>query len=115
MPLIGSNLTSLVRRRRIERLPRATGAEGWEVLFENGVRRRFDTIIWATGYRSELGWIAIDGALNARGEAIHDRGVAAVSGLYWIGLPWLHTKGSGFLGFLGRDAEHLARAIARRG
>jgi len=35
-------------------------------------------------------------------------------GLYFLGLPWLNTWGSGrFLG-IAEDAQHLAKAIAGR-
>jgi len=37
-----------------------------------------------------------------------------VEGLYFIGLPWLHTWGSGrFLG-IADDAQHLAEVIQRK-
>jgi putative flavoprotein involved in K+ transport len=114
MPLIGSNLASLIRARRIERLPRVVGADGRALAFEGGQRRAFDAVIWATGFRSDFAWVSIQGALDARGEPVHERGVSPITGLYWIGLPWLHTKGSGFLGFVGRDAEFLAKTISRR-
>jgi putative flavoprotein involved in K+ transport len=34
--------------------------------------------------------------------------------LYFIGLPWLHTWGSGRFSAVGEDAEWLAAAIAAR-
>jgi putative flavoprotein involved in K+ transport len=33
--------------------------------------------------------------------------VTSVPGLYFLGLPWLHTWGSGRFASVGRDAEHL--------
>jgi putative flavoprotein involved in K+ transport len=38
--------------------------------------------------------------------------VRATQGLYVLGLPWLHTWGSGRFASVARDAEHLAREIA---
>lgn len=39
------------------------------------------------------------------------RGITQVEGLSFIGLPWMHTWGSGrFLG-IDRDARHLADKI----
>ena len=35
----------------------------------------------------------------------------AMWGLYFIGLPWLHSWGSGRFGAVGRDAAHLASVI----
>lgn len=44
----------------------------------------------------------------ARGLAPH------VPGLYFLGLPWQHTRGSALIGWVGRDAEYLADRIAVR-
>ncbi len=46
------------------------------------------------------------------GDVIHQRGVTDSPGLYFIGLPWQHTRGSSLLGFVKDDADHLARQIA---
>jgi putative flavoprotein involved in K+ transport len=52
------------------------------------------------------------GVFDGTGHPTHTRGVTAVPGLYFLGLPWLHTWGSGrFLG-IARDAEHIASCIA---
>jgi putative flavoprotein involved in K+ transport len=40
------------------------------------------------------------------------RNGAAFAGLYFLGLPWQHTRGSAFLGFVGADASHIAAHIA---
>jgi putative flavoprotein involved in K+ transport len=45
---------------------------------------------------------------------VHQRGVTAVPGLYFLGLPWLHTWGSGRFSGVARDAEFLAEAIAQK-
>jgi putative flavoprotein involved in K+ transport len=43
---------------------------------------------------------------------VHKRGVTESPGLYFIGLPWQHTRGSALLGFVKDDAEYLAQQIA---
>ena len=45
---------------------------------------------------------------------MHLRGVTQQSGLYFLGLPWLHTWGSGRFSGVARDALHLAEQIAAR-
>jgi putative flavoprotein involved in K+ transport len=45
---------------------------------------------------------------------VHQRGVTGVPGLYFLGLPWLHTWGSGRFSGVARDAEFLAAAIEER-
>ena len=45
------------------------------------------------------------------GRPTHTRGVTSVPGLYFLGLPWLHTWGSGrFLG-VAEDAEHVVSCV----
>lgn len=69
------------------------------------------SVIWSTGFRADWSWIDLpisDGA----GYPTHTRGVTARAGLYFLGLPWLHTWGSGRCGGVGRDAGYLAQQIA---
>ena len=37
----------------------------------------------------------------------YQRGVTEVPGLYFVGLQWLHTMGSGLFSHVGRDAEYI--------
>jgi putative flavoprotein involved in K+ transport len=71
------------------------------------------SVIWATGFRRDFGWIRLP-VLDERGEPIHRRGVTRYPGLYFLGLPWLHTLKSSVLCGVGRDALHLAEHIASR-
>lgn len=71
------------------------------------------TVIWATGFRSD--WRFVDLPLCDRdGDPAHTRGVTGVDGLYLVGLPWLHTWGSGRFLNVGRDAAHVVAHIAAR-
>ncbi|GAA2006799.1 MSMEG_0569 family flavin-dependent oxidoreductase [Nocardioides kribbensis] len=68
------------------------------------------SVVWAIGYRPDYRWVGV-GAFDGSGRPTHHRGVTAVPGLSFLGLPWLHTWGSGrFLG-IARDAEHVAATI----
>jgi putative flavoprotein involved in K+ transport len=49
---------------------------------------------------------------GADGRVEHRRGVTAVPGLYFLGLPWQHTRGSALLGWVGDDASYIAERIA---
>ena len=71
------------------------------------------TIVWATGFVSDWSWVKLD-AFDEHGYPTHDRGVTEVPGLHVIGLPWLHTWGSGRFAGVARDAEHLAGQIVLR-
>ncbi|QFY42233.1 MSMEG_0569 family flavin-dependent oxidoreductase [Candidatus Methylospira mobilis] len=71
------------------------------------------SIVWAIGFRPDYSWIELP-AFDDRGHPRFRRGVTDVAGLYFIGLPWLNTWGSGrFLG-IAEDAEYLAVEIAER-
>jgi len=67
-------------------------------------------VVWATGYTFDFGWLELP-VLNARGEPQHDRGIAAIPGLYFLGLPWLSKMNSSFLNGVGDDAARLAEHI----
>lgn len=72
------------------------------------------TIIWATGYRLDFGWIDID-VFGPDGKPRHNEGVSPVPGLYFLGLPWLSMRGSSFIWGVYKDAARLAGHIAARG
>ncbi|WP_103256242.1 flavin-containing monooxygenase [Tabrizicola aquatica] len=72
------------------------------------------TILWATGFRLDFGWIDLD-IFRDDGRPRHQDGVSEVPGLYFVGLPWLSCRGSAFIWGAWRDAERLAAHIAGRG
>jgi putative flavoprotein involved in K+ transport len=68
------------------------------------------SVVWATGFTSDWSWIDLP-IFNGSGYPTHTRGVTAMDGVYVLGLPWLHTWGSGRFVGVGRDAENLLRHI----
>jgi putative flavoprotein involved in K+ transport len=71
------------------------------------------TVIWCTGFTGDFGWIDAP-AFKSDGTPIHDRGVSAVPGLYFLGFPWLYKRKSGIILGIDEDAAHLASVIADR-
>jgi len=72
------------------------------------------SIVWAIGYRPDYRWLKV-GVFDGTGRPTHSRGVTAVPGLFFVGLPWMHTWGSGrFLG-IAQDAGHVASSIVGPG
>lgn len=67
------------------------------------------SVVWAIGYRPDYRWVQV-GVFDGTGRPTHTRGVTAVPGLSFLGLPWLHTWGSGRFHGIARDAEHVAAA-----
>jgi putative flavoprotein involved in K+ transport len=70
-------------------------------------------LIWCTGYRSDYTWIDVP-VFDGSGIPAHERGITQSPGLYFLGLPWLHTWGSGRFCGIADDAAHLADAITAR-
>jgi len=68
------------------------------------------TILWATGYGFDFGWLHAD-VFDAAGKPKHQRGVTAEPGLYFLGLPWLSRRGSSFIWGVWHDAKFLADQI----
>jgi putative flavoprotein involved in K+ transport len=73
----------------------------------NLTRNNIQTIIWATGYTYDFGWIKLP-VFDQHGRPAQHRGVTQRPGLYFLGLHWMHTFKSGLLAGVGSDAEYLA-------
>ena len=71
------------------------------------------TIIWATGFTCDFGWIDVP-VFDGRGYPIQDRGVSLFPGLYFCGLHWMHTLKSGLLYGVGEAAQHVAGHLLSR-
>ncbi|MEO1471827.1 MAG: FAD-dependent oxidoreductase, partial [Pseudomonadota bacterium] len=69
------------------------------------------TIVWATGYTLDFGWLKVD-SFGPDGRPRHERGVGAERGLYFLGLPWLSRRGSSFIWGVWHDARFIADQIA---
>ena len=81
-----------------------------EVTELDAVAANVGSVVWCIGFGSDFRWVKI-GVFDERGYPTHERGETPVRGLYFIGLPWLYTWGSGRFSGVGRDAEHLAGKI----
>ncbi|WP_213939247.1 MSMEG_0569 family flavin-dependent oxidoreductase [Pseudomonas sp. dw_612] len=68
------------------------------------------SIIWCIGFTPDFTWVEAP-VFNGRGHPGHQRGVTAQRGLYFLGLPWLYTWGSGRFSGVARDAQYLVEHI----
>ncbi|HZB93535.1 MAG TPA: MSMEG_0569 family flavin-dependent oxidoreductase [Stellaceae bacterium] len=71
------------------------------------------SVVWSIGFRTDFRWMAAP-VFDGRGAPVHYRGVTQEEGLYFLGLQWLHSWGSGRFSGIGRDAAYLADRIAER-
>ena len=108
--LIGSNPRA-VKRHGVQLRPRATDASGRTFTFADGTELSVDAAIWATGFGLHHSWVDLP-VFDGQGEIAHERGVTATPGLYFLGLPWQHTRGSALLGWVKDDAHCLAQHIS---
>jgi putative flavoprotein involved in K+ transport len=68
------------------------------------------SVVWATGFSRNYDWIEFN-VTDERGFPLQQRGVSPVNGLYFLGLNWMNTWGSGRFYHVGRDAGYLAEVI----
>jgi len=71
------------------------------------------SVIWCIGYGMDFSWIEIP-AFDGKGYPGHRRGVSTCYGLYFLGLPWLYTWGSGRFSGVAQDAQYVADTVAAR-
>jgi putative flavoprotein involved in K+ transport len=82
------------------------------VHFADGAAVSPAAVIWATGFRLDHSFVDAP-AFDTAGRLVHERGVTASEGLYFLGLLWQHTRGSALLGWVKDDAEFIAQRIAQ--
>ena len=70
-------------------------------------------VIWSTGFRADFSMVRIP-VFDGAGYPGHHRGITTVPGLYFLGLGWLWTWGSGRFSGVAQDSEHVVEDIARR-
>lgn len=106
-PIFGHELKKIIDKGKIKIQGRVIQSRGNEILFQDKVKQKFNTISWATGFTPTYKWINIDGVISSNGIPIHKRGVSRINDLYFIGLPWQYQRGSALICGVGKDAEYL--------
>jgi putative flavoprotein involved in K+ transport len=109
--VIGMNPEVMARESGVTLVGRTQGIDGDRIRFADGRSLRAVSVIWATGFKSDYGWIDVP-VLDGRGMPIHARGVTSAPGLYFLGLKWQYRNDSSLLGGVGRDAAFIASQVA---
>ena len=84
-----------------------------EITELNYREKNITAVIWCIGYQTNFSWVKVP-VFDGLGYPSHDRGVTSINGLYFLGLPWLYTWGSGRFSGIARDAEYLSDYIATK-
>ncbi|MBB5760704.1 MSMEG_0569 family flavin-dependent oxidoreductase [Methylorubrum rhodesianum] len=114
---INAAIDRYIAENGIEAPAQARYAPVWEpaepvtslVLEQSGIT----SIVWCIGFSPDFRWLDAS-VFNGAGSPKHKRGVTSEAGVYFIGLPWLNTWGSGRFGAVGGDAEYVVQRIQKR-
>jgi putative flavoprotein involved in K+ transport len=102
-------------------LPFPPEPEAWELLSDPDCLKNpilsldlkkagITTVLWATGFKSDYGWLKVN-AFDEKGAPFHKRGISAASGIYFVGLPNLVNRASSFIYGVWHDAKYIADHI----
>ena len=110
-PVIGTDVKEILSRKNVIPSGRTKDAVNENIIFESHQISTIKNIIWATGYRPNFRWI--EGLeLDADSYPKNHRGISNMKSLYFIGLPWMYTRGSATLGGVAKDARYLAGVMS---
>jgi putative flavoprotein involved in K+ transport len=98
----------------IGRVPKVVGVRNGQPLLADNRTLDVSNVIWCTGYEPGFSWIDLP-IFDEVGRPMHERGVAdRAPGLYVVGLHYLYSMTSDTVTGVGRDAEHIVKAIEAR-
>jgi len=111
-PVIGLNIKTLLSRHNITAVGHTLAATENEITCKLTTLTHVKNIIWSTGFRPDFSWIE-NIPLDDQGYPINYRGVSNIQGMYFIGLPWMHTRGSATLGGVYKDVKYLINIMKK--
>jgi putative flavoprotein involved in K+ transport len=104
-----------LRKAGVERvLERTMGVQDGMPVLDGGRVIDVKNVVWCTGFRPDFGWIRLPLEIGEDGYPVQYRGASTTPGLYFVGLPFLHSFASMLIGGADRDAERIAEQIAAR-
>jgi putative flavoprotein involved in K+ transport len=101
-----------LRRVGVERvLERTVGVQDGLPVLDGGRVLDVTNVVWCTGFRPDFGWLRLALEIGEDGYPVQYRGASTTPGLYFVGLPFLHSFASMLIGGAGRDTERVAEQI----
>jgi putative flavoprotein involved in K+ transport len=98
----------------IQRVGRVVGVKDGLPLLDDNRTLDVKNVIWCTGFTAGFSWIDLP-VFDEIGDPLHSRGIVSfLPGLYFLGLQFLYAMTSAAVNGVGRDAEHIANAVASR-
>jgi putative flavoprotein involved in K+ transport len=95
---------------------RTVGVQDGKPVLADGRVVDVANVIWCTGFRNDYGWIRLPLPVDADGFPEQERGAVPSSpGLYFVGLPFLHSFASMLIIGAGRDGKRVAKHILSHG
>lgn len=94
---------------------RTVGVEDGKPVLADGRVVDVANVIWCTGFRNDYRWMRLPLPLDADGFPEQERGaVTSLPGLYFVGMPFLHSFASMLILGAGRDGGRVAKTILSR-
>ncbi|WP_420491663.1 flavin-containing monooxygenase [Neobacillus drentensis] len=112
-PIFGYELKEKIKNCAIKLKSRTKSIVQNEIEFDDLSTIRVENVIWATGFIRDYSWIDVKNLVDANGDVKHHRGITEIDGLYFLGLPWQHRRGSALLLGVGEDAAYIAKSMKK--
>lgn len=110
-PIFGYELKEKIKNHAVKLKSRTKSIMQNEIEFEDLSTIRVENVIWATCFRRDYSWIDIKNLVDVNGDVKHHRGITEIDGLYLLGIPWQHRRGSALLLGVGEDAAFIAKNL----
>jgi putative flavoprotein involved in K+ transport len=95
-------------------LARTVGVANDLPLLDDGRVVDVRNVVWCTGFGPDFSWIRFPIEIGTDGYPVQYRGATSSPGLYFVGLPYLHSFASMLIAGAGRDADRVAKHIVAR-
>jgi len=113
LPLIRTKFADL-RKAGVTLVSRTEGVSGGKPRLADGTVLEVASVVWCTGFHLDREWIRLP-VFDDDGEPIQHRGlVPDEPGFYFVGPHFMYSASSTMIHGIGRDAQYVAEAIARR-